>query len=256
MKLLSVLIHKELLEQWRTKKILTIVIVMLFAAIASPIIAKLTPELMKTISVPGLSINLPVPTYLDSLDQFVKNVSQIAVLVLIFVVAGAVSDEKNRKTLEIVLTKPISRAWLILSKFKSYFISVSAIFAVSSIIFYLYTTSTFSGFNLLNFLIMAGCMLVYILMIVATTILASTVVNSSVAAGGIGFVFYILLGTIMGIIEPLKNYSPGVIFTNYKTVVQHGWSGDLLWPLIVSLVIIILSALIAIRVFSRQEIER
>ena len=102
--ILLTLLKKDLMEQWRTKKILILIIIFLFVAISSPIIAKLTPELLKSISVPGLTINLPAPTYSDSLDQFIKNTSQIALLVLVFVVAGAVSDEKNRKSLEILLT--------------------------------------------------------------------------------------------------------------------------------------------------------
>jgi ABC-2 type transport system permease protein len=256
MKTLFTLIRKDLLEQWRTKKILILSIIFLFVAIASPIIAKITPELLKSVSVPGLTIKLPTPTYLDSLDQFIKNISQIALLVLVFVVAGAVSDEKNRKTLEILLTKPISRTLFILSKFKAYFISVTAIFAVSAVIFYLYTVSTFATFNLLNFAIMAGNVLLYILMIASVTILASTIVNNSIAAGGIGFVVYILFGTVFSLIEPIKKYSPNTIFSNYKDLVTNGWNSDLFWPLMVIIAVILVSVVTAILVFKRQEIER
>jgi len=254
--ILLTLLKKDLMEQWRTKKILILVIIFLFVAVSSPIIAKLTPELLKSISVPGLTIKLPPPTYSDSIDQFIKNISQIALLVLVFVVAGAVSDEKNRKTLEILLTKPVSRMLFILSKFKSYFLSISVIFAACSAIFYLYTVSTFAYFNALNFAIMAGNVLVYILMIVSITILASTFVKNSIAAGGIGFVSYILFGTIFDFFEPLKKFSPNTIFSTYKDVVAHGWNVDLLLPLLFMFSIILLSTLLAIAIFRRQEIER
>lgn len=256
MKSFTTLIRKDLMEQWRTKKILTLLIVFLFAAIASPIMAKLTPELMKSLNVPGLIINLPTPTFFDSIDQFVKNVSQIALLVLVFVVAGAVSDEKNRKTLEIVLTKPISRVRFILSKFSAYFISVSAIFIASATIFYLYTSSVFEWFNFANFVIVAACILAYLLMISAITILASTIVNNSIAAGGIGFIFYILFGTVMDLIAPLKDFSPNIFLTNYKDIIKNGWNGDLLLPVITMFIAIITSMLIAIYSFRKQEIER
>lgn len=253
---LFTLVRKDLLEQWRTKKILILAIIFLFVAVASPIIAKITPELLKSVSVPGMKITLPPPTYLDSLDQFIKNTSQIALLVLVFVVAGAVSDEKNRKTLEILLTKPISRTMFILSKFKAYFVSITAIFAVSSVIFYLYTVTNFASFNLLNFMVMAVNVLLYILMIVSVTILASTVVKNSIAAGGIGFVSFILFGTIFSLIEPIKKFSPNTIFSNYKDLVVNGWNNDLFWPLIVIVSVIIISMIVAIVVFRRQEIER
>jgi ABC-2 type transport system permease protein len=228
----------------------------LFTAIASPIIAKITPDLLKSVSTPGLTIKLPPATYLDSLDQFIKNISQITLLVLVFVVAGAVSDEKNRKTLEILLTKPVSRTLFILSKFKAYFISIAAIFAVGSVIFYFYTVMTFVSFNFTNFAIMSGNVLMYILMIVSITILASTVVKNSIAAGGIGFVSYILFGTIFGLVDSIKKYSPNTIFSNYKDAIAKGWSGDLFWPLMIILAVIVASVILSILIFRKQEIER
>lgn len=256
MRTLLTLIGKELLEQLRTKKILIISIMILFSAIASPVIAKLTPELFKSVSMPGLVIKFPAPTYLDALDQFIKNISQLTLLVIIFVVAGAVSDEKNRKTLEILLTKPISRAWFILSKFKAYFISIGLIFAVGALIFYYYTASTFTSFSLTNFAIMAGNVLLYLLMMVSITILASTVLNSSIAAGGVGFVAYILFGVVFGLFDSIKQYSPNMIFSNYKDVVQNGWTNDLFLPLMVILAVIVVSMLLSTLLFQRQEIER
>jgi len=253
---LLVLIRKDLLEQWRTKKILILIVVFLFVAIGSPILAKLTPELLKNISVPGMTINLPAATYIDSLDQFIKNISQIALLVLVFVVAGAVSDEKNKKTLEMLLTKPISRTNFILSKFISNFVSIGLIFTTTSIIFYLYTISVFSSFNFVDFSLMAGNVLLYILMITSITILASTVVKNSIAAGGIGFISYILFGTIFSMVEQIKDFSPNLIFSNYANVVRHGWDNDLVIPLLIIVITTVVAITTAILLFKTQEIER
>lgn len=253
---LSVLIKKDLLEQWRTKKILILAIVFLFVAIGSPIFAKLTPELLKNISVPGMTINLPDPTYVDSLDQFIKNTSQMALLVLVFVVTGAVADEKNRRTLEMLLSKPVSRIDFILSKFVSNFVSIGTVFVIASLIFYLYTVSVFSSFDFINFSMMAGNVLLYILMIISITILASTIVKNSIAAGGIGFICYILFGTIFSLSGAIKDYSPNMIFSNYKDVVIHGWNQDLLIPLLVIIFVMMLSITTAIIIFRIQEIER
>jgi len=253
---LSVLIKKDLLEQWRTKKIVILVIVFLFVAIASPIFAKLLPEILKNVSVPGMTIALPAPTYIDSLDQFIKNTSQIALLVLVFAVAGAVADEKNNRTLEMLLTKPISRIKFVLSKFISYFISIAVVFSAASLIFYMYTATTFMAFNFGNFAIMAGAILLYILMIAALTILASTIANSTLIAGGIGFISYIFFGAVFSLINGIKDYSPNLIFSQYHEVINGGWSTDLTRPTILTVVLIILSITLAIILFKRQEIER
>lgn len=179
---LVTLIKKELLEQNRTKKLLILAVVFLFVAVASPIFAQMTPMILKSISIPGVNLNLPDPTYTDSIDQFIKNVSQIALLVIVFIVAGSVVDEKNKKTLDMVLSKPVSRVTFVLSKFIGYFVSIGLIFFASSLIFYLYTVSIFGGFSFINFLLMAMMVCLYILMIVAVTIFASTIVKNIVAA--------------------------------------------------------------------------
>ena len=253
---MMVLVRKDILEQWRTKKILIMCVIFLFVAVASPILAKITPELLKSVSVPGLSLNLPQPTNKDSLDQFIKNISQIALLVLVFVIAGVVSDEKSKKSLEIVMTKPVSREKFILSKFISSFLTISVIFMTASVIFYVYTISIFSAFNLANFFLMALNVLIYILMVIAITILASTMVKNSIMAGGIGFVSFILFGTIAGLFEGIRKFSPNLIFSNYQTIVTNGWSNDLIYPTIVTISVIIISVISAILIFKRQEIDR
>jgi len=232
------------------------IIIFLFVAVASPILAKLTPELLKGLSVQGIKIELPTPTYLDALDQLIKNISQIALLVLVFIIAGSVTDEKNRKTLEIILTKPIPRTKFILSKFFSSYISLGLIFISSMILFYLYTVSLFTTFSLINFIIMAMIVLLYIFMITSITILASTVLRSNIAAGAVGFISFILFGTIFSMLEQIKSFSPNLIFSNYKDIVINGYAQELNGPIIIIILVITISISSAVILFKHQEIER
>ncbi len=254
---LLVLIKKDFLELWRSRKIMILLFLFLFVAISSPIFAKLTPMLLKSLSAtPGLTIQLPDPTFMDAIDQFVKNISQIAMLVLVFVVSGAIVDEKNRKNLEILLTKPVSRTKFVLSKFLSYFSAIGTIFLVSSVVFYYYTATTFNGFNIANFTLMSVNTLFYVLMISGVTLLASTITRNSVGAAGLGFLSYILFGTIFGFIESIAKYSPNYIFGNYKTLITNGWNSGFTAPAILIVLVIILSIFTSITLFRKQEIER
>lgn len=253
---LVTLIKKELLEQNRTKKLLILAVVFLFVAVASPIFAQMTPMILKSISIPGMNLNLPDPTYTDSIDQFIKNVSQIALLVIVFIVAGSVVDEKNKKTLDMVLSKPVSRVTFVLSKFIGYFVSIGLIFFASSLIFYLYTVSIFGGFSFINFLLMAMMVCLYILMIVAVTIFASTIVKNIVVAAGIGFVSFILFGAVASLVEAFKKFSPNYVFSNYQHIVSVGWTNELILPLLSTLLIVMLSVVASIVLFKKQEIER
>lgn len=256
MKRFIALFEKEILEQIRTRKVLVMMIVMLFIAVSSPIIAKITPELLKNISVPGLTVNLPDPSYKESIDQFIKNISQIAALVIIFVVSGIVCEEKNKKTLEITLTKPISRQMFILSKYLSFFASFSVIFIVSSLIFYLYTASVFGGFNFCNFTLMSLSVLIYLLLISSVVIFLSSIFKNSILAGGVGFLVYVIIGTVFGLIDSIKKFSPDYIFSNYQSVIANGYSNDLLLSILISIIAIILLIIASIWVFKYQEVER
>lgn len=252
-----ILYKKDLMEQMRSKKILILIIAFLFVAISSVILAKVLPQILKNIpATPGLTINLPTPTYKDAVDQFVKNISQLIIFVLVFLVAGAIADEKIKKTLEIVLTKPISKISFVLSKFTSYFTSIIIVYYASAFIFYFYTITTFQSFDFGNFILMATLALVRLLVVVSLTILFSSFASSAILAGVGGLVGMILLETVWGLIKSVKAYSPNMLMSEYQNIVANGWNHNLLIPLLISLFMIAIFIMSAIFIFKKQEIER
>ncbi|MFA7243676.1 MAG: ABC transporter permease subunit [Patescibacteria group bacterium] len=254
---MNALFGKEILEIIRTKKLLILVILFLFIAFASPALAKITPELLKNIpQTPGLSIQLPEPTWRDSIDQFVKNISQIALLVLVFVFAGIIAEEKNKKTLEVVLTKPVSRAKFVLSKFFAAYSVLAVIYIASSLIFYAYTIVIFGSFSFALFSLLASIFFVYLLFITATTILCSAFTSNQIVAAFISFGIQIVITIILSLIKEIKKILPGNIMTNYKDIFTGLSPHDYLPSLITTIAIIILFMIISIFIFKRQEIER
>lgn len=254
---LGTLIKKELFEQLRTSKLIIIAFLLLFVAISSPIFAKLLPEILKnTPATPGLTINLPEPTVKDAIDQFIKNISQLGVFVLIFVVAGAIADEKAKKTLEILLTKPIQRSHFVISKFLSYFLSIGAIYFISSIIFYTYTVSIFGAFSAAHFVIMAAAIFLYILLIVSVTLCGSAFTRTTVAAAGIGFVGMIVFSTVTSAIKSVSRFSPDFITRHYSDIMNSGWDSKFLPSIITTVILIIIFILISVFSFKNQEVER
>lgn len=249
--------RKELLEIMRTKKFIILIVVFLFVAFASPALAKITPQLLKNLPAEsGITINLPEPTWKDSIDQFIKNLSQVAILVLVFIFAGVIAEEKNKKTLEIVLTKPVSRTSFVSSKFLAAFTATSIVYIVSAIIFYAYTLVIFGNFSFVNFSLLAILALVYLLFTVATAILCSTFTSNSVVAAFIAFGIQIIIVSILGLIDQIKKYLPGNIFTNYKDVFSEIKPESYLPSALVTIAIIILCMIISISIFRKQEIER
>jgi ABC-2 type transport system permease protein len=205
---------------------------------------------------PGLTINIPEPTWRDAADQFIKNISQIAMIVIIFMFAGTIAEEKNKKTLEIVLTKPISRKKFVLAKFLSSFVITKLVFIGCSVIFYAYTVSLFGQFSAVNFIWLVVFTLVYLILIEALTIFFSAISSSQILAVGLAFVTEIVFATAISYIKKAADYSPTYILSNYKHLMENGNFADFLPSAAISVAVIVLLAAAAAYLFQNQEIER
>lgn len=247
---------KESTEIIRSKKLLILIIIFGFVAISSPIIAKIIPEILKNVKTNGIVFNMPTPSWTDAIDQFVKDLAQFGLIVIIFMFAGAIAEEKNKKTLEMLLSKPVSRASLVLSKFFAGAVYISAIYLLSAIVFYYYAVSTFGSFSLTNFSLMALSLLVFLLTVFAVTLFFSTIANSQIVAAGLAFVVSIIFTTVIGYIRAISNYSPSYIVSNYKDLMASGNFSGFLPSLYASIIIIIILVYLSIALFNKQEIER
>lgn len=250
------MLKKEFLEIVRTKKLTILIIVLLFVAVSSPIIAKLIPTIFSNIDLQGLALQIPEPTWRDAIDQFVKNLSQIALVVIVFMFAGTLAEEKNKKTLEIILTKPVARSSFVLAKFVASIASLSLVYLLTALIFYYYSVTLFGGFSLANFVLMALLLLLYLWQVVALTLFCSTFSNSQIVAAGTAFFIEILLVSILGSIDKISRYVPGYILGQYRDLVESGKLSDFVPSTVVSLILIIVLTFFSIRLFQKQEIER
>ena len=77
------LARKEIGEYARTWRIWVVSAAFLFFALTSPVIARIAPDLIGSLAQgqSGAVLQLPPPTWRDSYAQWVKNLSQIAMLV-------------------------------------------------------------------------------------------------------------------------------------------------------------------------------
>lgn len=112
---------KEFHESAATFRLYILLAVFLVLGMTSPLIAKLTPELLKTLgdTGSGIVIQMPEPVMTDAWAQFFKNVGQIGMLVLVIVFGGVMSNELSKGTLTNLLTKGLKRRTVIFSKFLS-----------------------------------------------------------------------------------------------------------------------------------------
>lgn len=249
------LLRKELLEQWRTYRILIVCAVLLFFGLSSPLLARYTPEILKSLPgvPPELANILPPATVADAVGQYLENIIQFGVILALLISMGAVIQEKERGTAAILLSKPVSRETFLLAKFIS--IDITFIFGLflASIGAYYYAGLLFEWLSFPRFIAMNGLVYVYLTVYVALTVLASTMARSQVAAGGIAFGLLVTMG-IAGAIPRLGSSLPGELIAWGGRVALGDVSNPAWSALWVSLGLILTALLGAWAIFRRQEI--
>ena len=103
-----VLILKELRSNWRSFRYPAFLLVVTFFAILDPLMLKYMNEILANFAT-GIEIIAPDPTPEDAFLSYLSDVSQIGILVLIFMAMGSVAREKETGVTGWLLSKPISR---------------------------------------------------------------------------------------------------------------------------------------------------
>jgi len=246
--------RKEMIEQWRTYRLLVIAAVFAAFGLASPLFAKFTPEMMKAIPgiPPEIVSAIPAPTVADAVAQYIKNMSQFGILLALLMTMGVVVQEKERGTAAFFLTRPVSRETFLLAKFAALAATFTVSLALAAIGCWYYTLILFEALPWGPFLALNGLMLAVFLVYVSLGLLSSTIAHSQGVAVGLVLLALILVGGV-GSLPGLGDYFPGRLF---------GWGAELLlgsgepaWPALwVSLGIVALALTAVVLIFRRQEV--
>jgi ABC-2 type transport system permease protein len=247
-------LEKELLEQWRTYKFLIVAAVLVVFGLASPLLAKLTPELLKSIPdmPPGLAESIPAPTITDAVVQYVKNMSQFGILLALLMTMGMVVQEKERGTAAMMLTRRVSRETFLLAKFCATALVFTVTLILAALGCWYYTYLLFGALEWIPFLQLNALMLLVFFVYIAVALLCSTLARTQAAAAGFAFGALILISGI-GALPRVGEYFPGQLFA-WGAELMLG-SSDPAWiALGVSIGIVILALTGAILIFRNQEL--
>lgn len=253
------LLKKELLEQWRTSKILILVLGFIFSGLEGPIVTKLLPDIIKSSSgnLQGIQITIPEQTALDAILSYFSQMSAFPSLIVILVVMGTLAGERERGTQVFVLTKPVSRTQFILAKYFSYLgIVVGAIIVTAAASAY-YTLLLFNNsFDLGPFLALNLGVIAYSSYILALVVLCSSLFKTPVAAGGVSFVGFLVIDNVIKLIPGWTGIFPQAVFNSVNSrniMTGAAGVGDLTLPVIVGFAIAAL--LVGLACFSYEKRE-
>ncbi len=246
-------IRKELIEQWRTYRLLILVVILFVWAMLSPLGAKYMSQIVTGLAGDQFANIVPTQTtILDAIAQYVKNMPLWGILLAMLLTMGSVAGEKEKGTAALMLVKPLSRATFLAAKFLALGLAFLAAMALAALTGYLYTLILYGPLEWGPWLALNGLLWLEMMLTVAVTLLFSTLLRSQAAAAGLTFTGILLAGAIAGIPRL------GAAMPANLTV----WAASLFspqpvpnWPaLFLSLGLIAACLIVAWIVFERQEL--
>ena len=254
MRLLGTAVSKELLQQWRTRRVLVLGAVFVLFGLASPMLAKFTPELLRSVAGAEQFADLvPEPTAADAVAQYIKNITQFGFILVILLGMGAVAGEKDKGTAAIILSKPLPRWAFLLSKFVAqalvYFVSL----LLGTLGAYYYTLVLFEPLAFGPFLLGGLLLWLWALVFTAVTLLGSTLGKSTGGAAGLALLGAVILLLAGGIPQVAQLFPSALV----AWAGQLGLPGDMPFngaALSANGVLIVIFLVTAVALFERQEI--
>jgi ABC-2 type transport system permease protein len=232
------LLGKELREQWRTRRLIVVLVVFIALAIGSAFLARYTAELIETLGGLPFDVEVPPPTTADAVDQFLKNLGQAGILTAILLAMGSVATEKERGTAALILSKPASRGAFLASKLVAIGTTLGIGLVAGSIAGYAYTAMLFDAPSVAGWAGMTALLLIALVAYAALTFLGSTLSRSALAAAAIGIGGMIVLAAVSAL-PKVAPYTPAGLSGEPARALALGTDpGQLIGPLLANLGII------------------
>ncbi|MGX7131311.1 ABC transporter permease [Enterococcus songbeiensis] len=243
---------KELLESWRTKRVLLLVIIFLIFGLMNPLLAKLTPEIMKS-AFGSTLVTIPEPTSLDSWTQFYKNITQMGIYLVAVLFSGSVSREVASGSLVNLVTKGLDRWQIILSKYLVMLVQwIGALllcFSVTAGYTHYYFPDNQSPHIFAGFfpLLLFGCFFV------AVILFGSTLAKSSYE----GLLFTIIVTALLYLLQlfdRFKAYNPISLISENMAWLKGDTLNDFCGSMILSVLFAGMFLSLSILVFNRKKL--
>ncbi|OGO08948.1 MAG: hypothetical protein A2Z66_07370 [Chloroflexi bacterium RBG_13_66_10] len=252
---MATLLWKELTEQWRSYRLPIVAAVLAAFGIMGPLSAKYLPLMLAEMpGVPeGLAEFMPQPDAALALGEYLDNLSQFGMILAILIPMAAVVGEKSVGTVEITLSKPVSRAAFLGAKFVANGITLGAGVFLAAVGGFYYTGVLFTWPPLGAFAAANALVFAYLLLFVALTLFASTLARSQLAAAGMSFGMLLGMG-LLGAIPSLAPRLPAAVL-GWARALALGAPADAGWSALAVCLVLIGAALLASwLIFRRQEL--
>lgn len=184
--ILKAMIKKEFLEMLRNYKLIIVPLVFMFLGAMQPITYYYLPDILKMATLPeGAIMQFPPPNPYETMYSVYGQFSQLGLFILVLISMGTVTNEVKSGAAENILVKPISYKNYILSKWIAYFSLTVLSILLGTLIGWFYTSQLIGATSIQIILKATIIYILFMLFFVALSLFLSSILNSSIAVGGI-----------------------------------------------------------------------
>ncbi|MDA3937536.1 MAG: ABC transporter permease subunit [Actinomycetota bacterium] len=247
-------LKKEFREILRTWRLWVLPAIMIVVAIISPVFAKITPALLESVAgeTPGYVFEVPDPVTVDSYLQFWANAIQMGILGVIIVAAGGIAGERKNGTAILVLTKPVSRGAFVVAKAISNSVLFLAATIIGAAVCVGLTIVMFDSSGIADFAVSTALLYLLGVVFISITLLLGVAIKSQAGAAGASLGAFLAV-SLLSIWGPARDYTVAGLMVAGDRILR-GDEVALLWPVLTSVVLIVLCVGGAVLLFRRKEL--
>lgn len=245
------LLRRHAEESARTWRLFAVPVLWGFMAIIDPILARFTPELLKS-TLGDLMPTFPEATSLDAWTQWTADLGQTLIIVAMVVGAGTIAGEIRSGTAMLVLSKPVSRSTFVLAGYCSSLLLVTITTVAATGVVQLVTTVIFPGANAAPLWRAVAVWLVLAAQLLAVVALAACLTGNTLPSVGIG-IGVLIVTSIAGLWGPIARNT----FAGLGGVISRlarGNTVDWQLPVLTSLVLTAACIALALATFQHREL--
>ncbi|MCL1854056.1 MAG: hypothetical protein FWF88_13710 [Peptococcaceae bacterium] len=255
MRYFAVFMQKEIVELWRTSKALIVATVFVLLSLMSVVLAKLMPEILKSVSSEGMQFIVEMEaTAIESYAQFFSNIGQMGLLMILIMFGAGLVREKKQGTAALLTARGLPR-WVVATGKLVTGVGVwTSAYILAFAVCYGCTIWYFPGEAVDYMALAVTGMWFYGVMLLCVGFFLSTIFKSSGGPVGIPIALLFLL-PLFDLWHVIAKFSPNWLFVNTVTLMNGtAVPQDAVAPFVVTGVVCAVSVICGIFLFGSNEL--
>jgi ABC-2 type transport system permease protein len=226
-------------------------------AVMSPLTAKYMNDILAfALGNQEIPFEFPEPTVMESYSQYLGNLYEIFLWVVIFVSVGIFVRDKTKILIPLILTKPISRTKYLVSKYITFNVLIFVSLLFGYLVFGYYTYVLFGEVDMLGMFYGTLLYMLYILFITAIALFTSALLDTYILAMFFTFGIYIIVNLFNIFNTTLFQYFPGQIINAIVDILAGTIdSSDIIFYILVPVIFIAGFLTIGIKIFLSYDFK-